>query len=257
MPAPVTLFDHPDTHIKELHSMTSLNGAVVLVTGANGGIGSHFVHDALARGAAKVYATARTPREWDDERIVPLTLDVTDLASIQAVVEQAPDVTVLINNAGTSVSSPGILTHTDEEIRQNVETNFLGPLFLARAFAPVLSAKSGNTAIIDIHSALSWYAVAGIYSATKAALWSATNSLRLELQPAGVQVVGVHVGYVDTAMAAHATDPKLDPADLVTQVFDTLEAGGYEVLADDISVQAKAGLSASLEAVYPQLATGN
>ncbi|AUG31180.1 MULTISPECIES: SDR family oxidoreductase [Microbacterium] len=236
--------------------MTSLNGAVVLVTGANGGIGSHFVHDALARGAAKVYATARTPREWDDERIVPLTLDVTDLASIQAVVEQAPDVTVLINNAGTSVSSPGILTHTDEEIRQNVETNFLGPLFLARAFAPVLSAKSGNTAIIDIHSALSWYAVAGIYSATKAALWSATNSLRLELQPAGVQVVGVHVGYVDTAMAAHATDPKLDPADLVTQVFDTLEAGGYEVLADDISVQAKAGLSASLEAVYPQLATG-
>ncbi len=256
MPAPVTLFDHPDTHIKELHSMTSLNGAVVLVTGANGGIGSHFVHDALARGAAKVYATARTPREWDDERIVPLTLDVTDLASIQAVVEQAPDVTVLINNAGTSVSSPGILTHTDEEIRQNVETNFLGPLFLARAFAPVLSAKSGNTAIIDIHSALSWYAVAGIYSATKAALWSATNSLRLELQPAGVQVVGVHVGYVDTAMAAHATDPKLDPADLVTQVFDTLEAGGYEVLADDISVQAKAGLSASLEAVYPQLATG-
>ncbi len=256
MPAPVTLFDHPDTHIKELHSMTSLNGAVVLVTGANGGIGSHFVHDALARGAVKVYATARTPREWDDERIVPLTLDVTDLASIQAVVEQAPDVTVLINNAGTSVSSPGILTHTDEEIRQNVETNFLGPLFLARAFAPVLSAKSGNTAIIDIHSALSWYAVAGIYSATKAALWSATNSLRLELQPAGVQVVGVHVGYVDTAMAAHATDPKLDPADLVTQVFDTLEAGGYEVLADDISVQAKAGLSASLEAVYPQLATG-
>ncbi|MGN7862807.1 SDR family oxidoreductase [Microbacterium sp. 22303] len=235
--------------------MTSLNGAVVLVTGANGGIGGHFVRDALARGAAKVYATARNPRQWDDERIVPLTLDVTDPASIRAVAEQASDVTVLINNAGTSVSSPGILTHSDEEIRANVETNFLGPLFLARAFAPVLSAKDADTAIIDIHSALSWYAVAGIYSATKAALWSATNSLRLELQPAGVQVVGVHVGYVDTAMAAHSTDPKLDPADLVTQVFDTLEAGGYEVLADDTSVQLKAGLSAPFEAVYPQLAS--
>lgn len=163
---------------------------------------------------------------------------------------------MLINNAGASPSTPGILTHTDEEIRANVETNFLGPLFLARAFAPVLAAKGGNTAIIDIHSALSWYAVAGIYSATKAALWSATNSLRLELQPAGVQVVGVHVGYVDTAMAAHSSDPKVDPADLVTQVFDTLEAGGYEVLADDTSVQLKAGLSAPFEAVYPQLATG-
>lgn len=233
--------------------MPSLSGAVVLVTGANGGIGTHFVRDALARGAAKVYASARTPREWDDERIVPLTLDVTDPASIAAAVTAAPDVTVLINNAGASVSSPGILSHSDEEIRSNVETNFLGPLFLARAFAPILSATPGS-AIIDIHSGLSWYAVAGIYSATKAALWSATNSLRIELAPAGVHVVGVHVGYVDTAMAANVTDPKLDPAVLVTKVLDATEAGEYEVLADDTSVHLKAALSAPLEALYPQLA---
>jgi len=234
--------------------MTSLTGAVVLVTGANGGIGTHFVNEALARGAAKVYATARTPRTWDDDRIVPLQLDVTDPASIRAVVEAAPDVTILINNAGASPATPGILTHSDDEIRHNVETNFLGPLFLARAFAPVLAARGGGTAIIDIHSALSWYAVAGIYSATKAALWSATNSLRIELLPAGVQVVGVHVGYVDTPMAASATDPKLDPAVLVSAVLDATEAGEYEVLADQTSVQLKAGLSAPLEAVYPQLA---
>ncbi|GAA3870528.1 SDR family oxidoreductase [Leifsonia kafniensis] len=234
--------------------MPSLNGAVVLVTGANGGIGTQFVQQALARGAAKVYATARNPRSWDDDRIVPLALDVTDPASIQAAADAAQDVTVLINNAGTSTSTPGILSHSDEEIRANVETNLLGPLFLARAFAPILSSKGGNTAIIDIHSALSWYAVAGIYSATKAALWSATNSLRLELAPAGVHVVGVHVGYVDTAMAAHASGPKIDPAVLVGQVFDATEAGEYEVLADDASVQLKAGLSAPLEAVYPQLA---
>ncbi|MFC9664693.1 SDR family oxidoreductase [Nocardia sp. NPDC127606] len=232
--------------------MPSLNEAVVLVTGANGGIGSHFVYEALARGATKVYATARNPRTWDDERIVPLALDVTDAASIREAVEKASDVTVLINNAGASVSSAGILTHSDEEIRRNVETNFLGPLFLARAFAPILTTKNAAV-IIDIHSALSWYAVAGIYSATKAALWSATNSLRLELAPAGVHVVGVHVGYVDTAMAAHATDPKLDPADLVRTVFDATEAGEYEVLADTTSIQLKAGLSAPIEAVYPQL----
>lgn len=233
--------------------MTSLNGAVVLVTGANGGIGTHFVRHALARGAAKVYATARNPRQWDDDRIVPLTLDVTDAASIRAALAAAGDVTVLINNAGASVSTPGILAHTDEEIRRNVETNFLGPLFLARAFAPVLSAKD-NTAIIDIHSALAWWAVAGIYSATKAALWSATNSLRLELAPAGVQVLGVHVGYVDTAMAAHTTDPKVNPAVLVASVFDALEAGEHEILADQTSIQLKAALSAPLESTYPQLA---
>ncbi len=232
--------------------MPGIDGSVVLVTGANGGIGTQFVHEALARGATKVYATARRPRTWDDERIVPLRLDVTDPASIQEAVEAAGDVTVLVNNAGTSVSSPGILTHTDEEIRANVETNFLGPLFLARAFAPVLSAKEAS-ALIDLHSALSWYAVAGIYSATKAALWSATNSLRLELAPRGVHVLGVHVGYVDTPMAAHTTDPKTDPADLVRTVFDATEAGQYEVLADESSVQAKAGLSAPVEVVYPQL----
>jgi NAD(P)-dependent dehydrogenase (short-subunit alcohol dehydrogenase family) len=236
--------------------MPSLKGSSVLVTGANGGIGREFVRDALARGASKVYATARTPRTWDDERIVPLALDVTDPASIQAAVEAAGDVTVLINNAGASVASPGILTHTDAEIRNNVETNFLGPLFLARAFAPILSANDGSV-IIDIHSAMSWYAVGGIYSATKAALWSTTNSLRLELAPAGVHVVGVHVGYVDTAMAAHATGPKTDPADLVRTVLDAVEAGEYEVLADDTSVQLKAGLSAPIEAVYPQLTAKN
>ena len=194
--------------------MPSLNDAVVLVTGANGGIGTHLVNAALDRGATKVYATARTPRAWDDERIVPLALDVTDPTSIQSAVDAARDVTVLINNAGISVSNPGILTQTDEEIRRNVDTNFLGPLYLTRAFAPVLSGSDGGI-IINIHSALSWYAVAGIYSATKAALWSMTNSLRLELAPAGVHVVGVHVGWVDTAMAAHTTDPKTDPADLV------------------------------------------
>ncbi|MGK3950125.1 SDR family oxidoreductase [Microbacterium sp. K2] len=232
--------------------MPSLDGAVVLITGANGGIGTRFVEEALARGASKVYATARAPREWADERVVPLRLDVTDAESIRAVIEAAPDVTVLINNAGASVPTAGILTHTDEEIRHNVETNFLGPLFLTRAYAPLLSGRDGAT-VIDIHSALAWFAVGGIYSATKAALWSATNSLRLELAPSGVHVVGVHVGYVDTAMAEHVSDPKTDPAELVRAILDATERGEYEVLADEISVQLKAGLSAPLEAVYPQL----
>ena len=97
--------------------MPSLNGAVVLVTGANGGIGTQFVREALARGAAKVYATARAPRTWNDDRIIPLALDVTDPASIRAAVDAAQDVTVLINNAGASPSTPGILSHTDDEIR--------------------------------------------------------------------------------------------------------------------------------------------
>ncbi len=233
--------------------MPTLSGAVVLVTGANGGIGTELVHGALQRGAAKVYATARTPREWNDDRIVPLALDVTDAVSIAAAAEAAGEVTVLINNAGVTVTTPGILTQSDDEIRANMETNFFGPVLLSRAFAPILTSKD-QAAIINIHSALSWYAMAGAYSAAKAALWSATNSLRLELHPQGVHVVGVHVGYVDTPMAAFTNDPKTAPADLVRKVYDALEANEYEVLADDASVGLKAALSAPLQALYPQLA---
>ncbi|RNL62736.1 SDR family NAD(P)-dependent oxidoreductase [Nocardioides marmoriginsengisoli] len=235
--------------------MPSLHESVVMVTGANGGIGVPLVEEALRRGATKVYATARTPRSnWGNERVIPLRLDVTDPASIKACVEAAGDVSVLVNNAAVSVSTPGILTHSEEEIRANVETNFLGPLFIARAFAPQLAATEGSV-LVDIHSVLSWYAVAGIYSATKAALWSVTNSLRLELKPAGVHVVGVHMGYVDTPMAAHTDDPKIDPADFARTVYDGVEAGALEILVDDASRLAKAGLSAPLDAVYPELAT--
>ena len=122
--------------------MPSLNGAVVLVTGANGGIGSDFVHQALARGAAKVYATARTPRTWADERTVPLTLDITDAESTAAAVAEAPDVTALINNAGANPPSASLLEVTEVDIRANMETNFFGPVFLARAFAPILPSRS-------------------------------------------------------------------------------------------------------------------
>ena len=60
------------------------------------------------------------------------------------------------------------------------------------------------------------------------------------------------MGYVDTAMAENATNPKMDPADLVRTVLDAVEAGEYEVLADETSAQLKAGLSAPIEALHPQ-----
>jgi len=236
--------------------MPSLNGAVVLVTGANGGLGTHFVHDALARGAAKVYATARSPRTWDDGRIVPLTLDVTDPASIDAAVAAAPDVTMLINNAGAVPPNASLLDVTEADIRANMETNFFGPVLLARAFAPVLAAKP-DSVLVDVHSVASWYAFGGVYSASKAALWSATNSLRIELAPKGVHVTGVHMGYVDTPMAAHADGPKLLPAELVTTVYDAVESGAYEVLADELTVQVKSALSGPVEALYPDLHSTN
>ena len=232
--------------------MPSLHQSVVLVTGANGGIGTEFVHDALARGATKVYATARTPRTWDDERIVPLTLDINDSASIAAAVAAAGDVTVLVNNAGALPAGASILDLSEAELREGMETNFFGPVLMAKAFAPVLTAHPTST-IVDVHSVASWYAFGGVYSASKAALWSATNSIRLELAPRGVHVVGVHMGYVDTAMAAGAEGPKILPADLVRSVYDAVEADQFEVIGDELTAGVKAALSQPVEALYPQL----
>jgi NAD(P)-dependent dehydrogenase (short-subunit alcohol dehydrogenase family) len=231
--------------------MTQLAGSVVLVTGANGGLGTEFVRQALERGVRRVYATARTPQAWDDDRVVTLALDVTDAASVAAAATAAADTTVVINNAGIS-SGPSLLTDSLAEIRAVYEANVFGPIAVAQAFAPVLAANGGG-ALVDIHSALSWLARPGAYPSTKAALWSVTNSLRLELAGQGTQVVGAHLGYADTPMTARLEVAKADPRDIVAAIYDGLEAGDSEVLADEVSRQVKQGLSQPLSALYPEL----
>jgi len=233
--------------------MPSLNDAVVLVTGANGGIGTELVRVALERGAAKVYATARTSRDWDDPRIVPLRLDVTDRSSIAAAVAAAQDVTVVINNAGVLPPTASMLDLDERDLRQVMESNFFAPVQVAQAFAPLLVAARG-TALVTIHSVASWLAYGGSYSASKAALWAATNAFRLELAPAGVLVTGVHVGYVDTRMAAHTDAAKTSPAAVAEMVLDGVEQDEYEVIADDLSAHVKANLGAPIEVLYPELA---
>jgi len=234
--------------------MTSLADQTVLVTGANRGMGKEYVRQLLERGAKKVYASARDASTIDtsDPRVVALQLDVTDAASVDAAVAATPDVNVLINNAGTVGGGP-LLTGDQTTLRQEFETNYFGPLRLASLLADRI-ADNGGGVILNVHSALSWVSFGGTYEPTKAALWSATNGLRLALAPRGVQVVGLHVGYVDTDMVAGVDAPKSDPAEVVKSALDGIEAGAFEVLADDVSHQAKAALSMPIETVYPQVA---
>jgi NAD(P)-dependent dehydrogenase (short-subunit alcohol dehydrogenase family) len=231
--------------------MTSLAGAVVLVTGGQCGIGKALVEDLLDRGVAKVYATARDPKPSSDPRVVPLPLEITDQTSIDALAVAAPDVTVLINNAGGS-SPDNYLNTPAEEIRAVFDANFFGPLEVTRAFVPIIEHNGGGH-ILNAHSALSWVARHGAYSATKAAFWLQTNAIRLELLNRGIGVTGLHMGYVDTDMTAAVTAPKVRPEDVAKQALDGIETGAYEVLADDTARGAKAALSGDLTALYPEL----
>lgn len=231
--------------------MAQLEGSVVLVTGAQGGLGREFVAQALARGAGKVYASARSPQQWDDPRVVPLRLDVTDEASVAAAAQAATDVTVVVNNAGVH-GAGSLLASPVSEVEQVFATNVFGALRVAKAFAPAL-ARNGGGALVDVLSVLSWLAIAGGYSASKAALWSLTGSLRLELAPQGTQVVGAHLGYTDTPMIAGLDVEKNDPADVVAAIWDAVEAGEHEALVDQVSRDVRAALSGPVEALYPQL----
>lgn len=230
-----------------------INGSVALVTGANRGLGKAFTEALLARGASKVYATARDAASITDPRVVPLQLDVTDPDSVAAAAKQAGDVQLLINNAGIATGS-GVLDGEDA-LRREMETNFYGPVRVSREFAPILAANGGG-AIVNVLSALSWFSLPNTagYSASKAAAWAATNGLRLALHEQGTLVTAVHIGYIDTDMAAQVDGPKVAPGDVVAQVLDGVEQGLPEVLADDVARRVKSGLSGDLRQLYPAIA---
>ncbi|MDZ5662934.1 SDR family oxidoreductase [Nocardioides sp. zg-1308] len=230
-----------------------INGAVVLVTGANRGIGAEFVEQLKARGAAKIYAASRNASAIDAGGVHALELDVTDAAQVDAAAAVATDVDVLVNNAGVSTGTP-LVSGDESTIRREMDTNFYGPLLMTRAFAPIL-ATNGGGAIVNVVSALSWFTLpgAGAYAASKAAAWALTDSTRLELAGQGTHVVGVHMGLVDTDMAKGVDAPKISPADLANAGLDAVESGVQEVLADDWARFVKSGLALDPQARYERI----
>jgi NAD(P)-dependent dehydrogenase (short-subunit alcohol dehydrogenase family) len=230
-----------------------ITGAVALVTGANRGLGRRFAAALLERGAAKVYAAARNPESIDLPGVVPLKLDVTDPASIRDAAAVAGDVTLLVNNAGSSTGA-SLLGGSLEDIRLEMDTHYFGTLAVTREFAPVLE-RNGGGAVLNVLSVLSWFTApqAAAYSAAKSAAWSLTNALRLELAPQKTQVTALHVGYMDTDMAKGVDGPKIDPAVVAGLALDGVEEGRFEVLADDVSRNVRAGLAGDLTGLYPAL----
>lgn len=226
---------------------------IAFVTGANRGLGRQLATELLSRGA-KVYAGARNSESIDIPGVIPVKLDITNPQEVAAAAMTAKDVTLLINNAGSSTGA-SLLDGDLDKIHLEFNTHFFGTLSMVRAFAPVIS-NNGGGSILNILSALSWFSMgsAGAYTAAKAAEWALTNELRLNLYPQKVRVAGLHVGFMETDMTAGIEAPKVDPAGVAKMAIDGIESDSFEILADETSRNLQRGLAGGVAALYPQLA---
>jgi NAD(P)-dependent dehydrogenase (short-subunit alcohol dehydrogenase family) len=227
-------------------------GSVALVTGANRGLGQVYARELLRRGAAKVYGAARDAAAVTEPGVTAIALDITDPERVSQVAQDCPDVSLLINNAGVLKASTFLGAPDLDNARLEMETNYFGTLSMCRAFAPVLKA-SGGGAIVNMLSITSFYTnpFNASYGASKAAGWSLTNGVRLELHHQGTLVVAVHAGFIDTDMAALVNAPKISPESVAQQVFDAVEAGQVEVLCDERTRFVKVSLPRDHELIYP------
>ena len=210
----------------------TIAGKTILVTGANRGIGQALVAEALRRGAKRVYAGTRQPLTHPDERVTPLTLDVTNTAQIQAAADQVESLDILINNAGVFLYDD---LSDRAALERHLAVNLFGTYGVTRAFLPLLARSRG--AIVNNVSimALASLPLTPAYSISKAAAFSLTQSLRALLAGQGVRVHAVLTGPVDTEMTRDLEIPKSSPEAVASAILDGVERGEEEIFPDPMS----------------------
>jgi NAD(P)-dependent dehydrogenase (short-subunit alcohol dehydrogenase family) len=205
---------------------TTVTGKTVLVTGSNRGIGHALVAEALDRGAERVYAGTRQPIVHTDERVVPLPLDITDRAQIDAAAAAVESLDLLINNAGV-----GLYDDLSERgaLEAHLAVNLFGTYDMTQAFLPALTDRHG--AIVNVLSiaALAALPIIPSYSVSKAAEFSLTQNLRPLLAGRGVSVHAVLVGPTDTEMSRGLEVPKVSAQYAAAAIFDGVQAGDEEI----------------------------
>jgi NAD(P)-dependent dehydrogenase (short-subunit alcohol dehydrogenase family) len=224
----------------------------VLITGANRGIGRALVDEALRRGAKRVYAGTRGALDIADDRVTPLTLDVTNVSQIQQAVEQVESLDLLINNAGVAIYDD---LSNFEVIEQHLAVNSLGLLKVTNAFLPLLKRSRG--AIVNNLSlaGLAPLPVIPAYSLSKAAAFNMTQALRSLLAGQGVTVHAVVLGPIDTDMNRGFNIPKASTESAAVGILDGLEKGEEEIFPDPASQSIAEGWrSGALKALERQFA---
>ena len=218
-----------------------LDNKTIFVTGANRGIGKAIVFELLKHPVRKIYATARKLEDlpkFNDPRVVPIALDITNRAQITKAVDAAKDVDVLINNAG-ALSGASVVNATTDQLMFDMQVNYFGTLSVVNSFAPIIE-KNGGGAIANVISIVGLAAMAGIsgYSASKAALFSATQAMRAELKPKKIAVHGIFPGPIDTDMAKGFDMKKATPESTAENIIKGIAADHEDIFPDPVSASA-------------------
>jgi len=242
-------------------SGVAIEGKVILITGANRGIGKALASKALELGAKKVYATARDEsklaevKALDSDRVVTLTLDVTNQEQVSAAAQAASDVEIVINNAGMGTGAQLMAEDVVEKSKLEMDANFYGPMRMGVAFAPILKANGGG-AIANVLSVagLVNFPFAPTYSTSKAAGHSLTQGQRAVLAGQNTLVCGIYPGPIDTDMTAGMTVEKGSTEEVAVAVFEGLAQGTEEIFTDNMARGLAQGMKADAKAVEKSIA---
>jgi NAD(P)-dependent dehydrogenase (short-subunit alcohol dehydrogenase family) len=232
----------------------TIENKTVLVTGANRGIGSALVDQALARGAKRVYAGTRQPLRHPDERVTPVTLDVTDAAQIRAAAASIECLDVLVNNAGL-----GLYAELGDRaaLERHLAVNLFGSYDVTQALLPHLIQSRGVIVNVLSLAALAPVPIDPTYAISKAAAFSLTQSLRAALAGHGVSVHAVLPGPVDTDMGPRIEIPKAAPEAVGRAILDAVDRGDEDIFPDPLSAPVadgwRDGISKALERQFAAL----
>jgi len=217
-----------------------LTGATILITGANRGLGKALVREALARGAERIYAGTRQALGYDNDRVTPLTLDITDAAQVTAAAAAVGSLDILVNNAG--IMQPD-LPFDPDALQRHLEVNTYGSARMTQAFLPALAKSRGRVINMLSCVALAPLPMFPSYSSSKAAAFSVTKTFRALHAAEGIRFHAVLAGPIDTEMTRMLPVPKISPEAAAAAIFDAVDAGKEEIFPDEAT--------AGLEAIWP------